>query len=403
MPDDIPLIGNKQAALPELVTAAYASFFQSDIGKLLDTAQAYANKKAMQKIDAPSNNPRIAERVVPGATFIPAHPSRFRIMGPGRGPKTKYFMMHRPGGVEFNKLNALAQDWRLRTVPGLVRYAQDACNKKNTMGEFRSVNKPASTHFILGLDGQLIQMVDLCDMAYHTFTLKHPKTGETVSNSNSVGVEIEGMTQMDKVPAEILRRLDPEARARFSEGFKSPFPAATKQKLAWLLRWFHDNPDYGLILDREHIIGHTEVDPPPRKYDPGPNFDYEEIIAMAKSVPEIKAPFYQPPVDLMQAESLALQVYGGKMGNVPVGQMREVMSAAASGMEAKLRSARMRRSGRADYYNAGSTQNANIVAFRGEDIGSKYRTENAAAAAIPQPQANRTGLGFDYKTGEWNG
>jgi len=156
------------------------------------------------------------------------------------------------------------------------------------------------------------------------------------------------------------------------------------------------------VLDRDHIVGHTEVDPPPRKYDPGPNFDYDEIIAMAKSVPEIKEPFYQPPIDLMQAESLALQTYGGKIGSFPIGQMREVMRGAAAGMEAKLRGARMRRAGRGSYYNAGSTHNANIVAFRGEDISAKNKAENVATAAVPQPQANRSGLGFDYATGEWN-
>lgn len=400
--DDNPLIGEKQKAQTERVTSSYASFFQGDISKLLDAVEAYANKKAMQKLDAQPNNPRLAERVVPGAVFIPAHPSRFRVMGPGRGPKPKYFIVHRPGGIDFKKLNSLAQDWRLRTVEGLVKYAQAACSKTGTIITFRSFHVPASTHFILGLDGQLIQMVDLCDMSYHTLTLKHPTTGETVSNSNSVGIEIEGMTQLDKVPTEILRRLDPAARARFADGIKSGFPAAVKQKLAWLLRWFHDNPDYGLPLDREHIIGHTEVDPPPRKYDPGSNFDYEEIIAMARSVPEIVAPFYQPPVDILQAETFALQSYAGRIGNVPIGQMREVMAGASSSMYSKIRAAGIRRASRGAYYNAGSTHNANIVAYRGEDIGVKYRTENVAAAAIPRPQQDRTGLGFNYETGEWD-
>ena len=86
-----------------------------------------------------------------------------------------------------------------------------------------------SAHYAVSRDGDVVQMVARKDIAWHA--------GNHVVNAESIGVEHEGMTD------------DPS-------GFTDAEYRASARLVAWLVR-FYDIP-----VDRQHIIGHSDVPDP---------------------------------------------------------------------------------------------------------------------------------------------
>jgi N-acetyl-anhydromuramyl-L-alanine amidase AmpD len=87
----------------------------------------------------------------------------------------------------------------------------------------------ASAHYVVGRDGRIMQLVHLSDIAWHA--------GNMAINRESVGIEHVGMTY------------DPE-------GFTRPEYVASAKLAAWVARRSL------MPIDREHIIGHSEVPDP---------------------------------------------------------------------------------------------------------------------------------------------
>ncbi len=98
---------------------------------------------------------------------------------------------------------------------------------------------PASAHFVVGQDGEVVQMVRLRDIAFHA----------SAANADSVGIE-----HCARRPGEWDHALPP--------GHHDPGLPLTEVQLrasARLAAWLCDR--YGLPLDRAHIVGHCEADP----------------------------------------------------------------------------------------------------------------------------------------------
>jgi len=400
--DDIPGIGNEPPLTVDdkkRAVVSYASFFQRVSGKMRDAAQAYANKKAQVSGDTLDHDPRVAQRVVTGATFVPAHPSRMRVLGRSNGPKFKYFVVHRPIGLPLEnvgKVNPGSARKETYTLQRLVEWAINSASVPQVVSWFRQYGTPACSQFVMGLDGQLIQMVDLCDIAYQVRDLTHPRTGEPVTNGNSVGIELEGFVEpFDQ--KQIAKFTAPGER----EKMKSGFPFAMKQKLAWLLRWFHDNPSYGMPLDTDHVLLHSDLDPS-RRTDPGYNFRdvLVEVLALAAAAAPITS-FWAPPVDLVAAEDVAAKRFGAMLGYMS-GPYAELVRSAGSGMQSASRASAVRQTGRGAYFSAAVEHNAKLVAARAEDVASRLSSETGYLAATLNIQKNRSGLSFDFTTGTWN-
>ncbi len=101
------------------------------------------------------------------------------------------------------------------------------------IGHFQDPKSQVSAHYLVGQDGQVVQMVRHDDIAWHAHT----------ANETSIGIE-----HVARSPRE-LQPNDPGL----------PLTRAQYRASAALSRWLCQH--YGLPLDRDHIQGHSEADP----------------------------------------------------------------------------------------------------------------------------------------------
>jgi N-acetyl-anhydromuramyl-L-alanine amidase AmpD len=106
-------------------------------------------------------------------------------------------------------------------------------NINGTIGWFQNPRAGVSAHYIVGRNGEVVQMVRHNDVAFHAH----------LANTDSIGIE-----HVAREPREF--------------GPKDPgmFPTAVQYcASAALVRWLCDQ--FGIPIDRTHILGHSEADP----------------------------------------------------------------------------------------------------------------------------------------------
>jgi len=138
----------------------------------------------------------------------------------------------------------------------------------NTAKEWaREGHYGASWHFTVARDGKVCQHLGFADGGYHagiSATKPAPSwklwRGYAVNvNNYTVGIEHEGFT------GEV-------------------FPAAQIEASAKLSRWLCDR--LGFPADRDHIVGHYEIDRVDRANDPGPTFPWTAYLAQINATNE---------------------------------------------------------------------------------------------------------------------
>ncbi|WP_406145785.1 N-acetylmuramoyl-L-alanine amidase [Streptomyces sp. NBC_01012] len=149
---------------------------------------------------------------------------------------------------------ASTANWRRADRPD--DYAVDRVIIHVTQGSFESaVNvfqdpaHKAASHYVVGKDGQVTQMIRELDVAYHA--------GNRSYNERSVGIEHEGF--IDR-PQDFTKKM---------------YEASAKLTAAICKR-------YSIPVDREHIIGHVEV-PGTDHIDPGPNWDWPRYMKLVRA------------------------------------------------------------------------------------------------------------------------
>jgi len=376
--NEVPVANPVSGQQQERRLAVFNRWVRYKRSLIRDNAEAYANKRARKMPYDDAGRDAYAEKVVVGATFVPAHPSRYEALGKGRGRQFKYFMVHRPGGPK----SATKPNRTLfpsdAGYDSAFAYAVRACSLKNTIYEFSQENREASTHFIIGKSGELVQMVDLDDVAFHTRSKPHPfdRSLGRITNDNAVGVELEGPI------------------------FDS-FTTAQLQKLAELLRMMHDL--YGISLDydpkRLFVLGHDEVDPS-RKKDPWKNFPYNKVLQWAQSVqPFNTKALFQDPIDITDSTEVLVAEAKRDALTLESGLLKEVAVAAADSIDVEARASRKRAVTRGQLMQARTSFSDKQEAALLEKTASFSRAEDVnavAAAAAPQ-----VGSLFNWTTGLW--
>ena len=120
----------------------------------------------------------------------------------------------------------------------------------------RNRRSGGSSHFVVARDGEIVQLVNLSDVAWHA--------GNSRTNWHSIGIEHEGYTK----------------RGSFTEAQYE----ASARLLAYLTARF------GIPLDRRHVIGHNEVPDPDgtgrggfdHHTDPGRHWRWRHYLALAR-------------------------------------------------------------------------------------------------------------------------
>jgi len=106
----------------------------------------------------------------------------------------------------------------------------------------------AATHYIVGQDGRVVQMIRELDVAY--------QAGNRSFNERAIGIEHEGFVDRPKD----LTKAMYESSARLTASVCAR---------------------YGIPIDREHIIGHVEV-PGTDHTDPGPHWDWDRYLKLVR-------------------------------------------------------------------------------------------------------------------------
>ena len=175
-----------------------------------------------------------------------------------------------------NKMNR--QGW----IPDLIVSHITEGNFDGAVSWLSSPRSKASSHFIVAQDGRITQLVDIKEAAWINGTDKDPtkdnfygnsllkivRERKTNANFYSVGIEHEGIHS--KTKGKLTDR---------------QFEATI---------WLHEHiiseikRIYGtdIILDREHIVGHYQVDPIRKPFCPGKFFQFDEIIVALKKKEE---------------------------------------------------------------------------------------------------------------------
>ncbi|HET9381850.1 MAG TPA: peptidoglycan recognition family protein [Streptomyces sp.] len=111
---------------------------------------------------------------------------------------------------------------------------------------FRDPGHQAATHYIVGRDGRVTQMIRELDVAFHA--------GNRAYNERSVGIEHEGFVDRPQDFTDAMY----EASARLTARICAR---------------------YGIPVDRAHVIGHVEV-PGTDHTDPGPHWDWDRYMRL---------------------------------------------------------------------------------------------------------------------------
>jgi N-acetylmuramoyl-L-alanine amidase len=112
-----------------------------------------------------------------------------------------------------------------------------------------------SCHYVVDVDGRIIQMVREADRAWHAG--RSYWQGETDINSCSIGIEIQNLGYVEKPDQEWGGPEFPEAQMQAVE------------RLAGDIVRRHD-------MRPEHVLGHSDI-APQRKIDPGESFDWRRL------------------------------------------------------------------------------------------------------------------------------
>lgn len=137
---------------------------------------------------------------------------------------------------------------------------------------FADPSANVSAHYIVGMDGSVIQSVQEADTAYHS--------GLWAMNLRSIGIEHEGQPSKGPwTPSEAQLKASAELVAAISKR-------------------------YGIPADRLHLIGHNEVQPDraARKNCPGPTWPWTRYVVMVAAVSPQNA--HQPSADDKRAVRL---------------------------------------------------------------------------------------------------
>lgn len=337
----------------------YKQFVKTESDAYRRNAQAYQNKLVAR------NDPRRQtglRKVLKGATFVPAHETRFRA-GAFNTNNVTHFVVHRPG----------------TSAP--------SCTLLNVIKEFSQENRKASTHFIIGYNGELVQMVDLEDVAYHTGDAK-------IQNQESIGVELEGpvnarfTSQQIFVLAKLLRTLEQIC------------PKFTLSR--------HISSETNKVdLERSSLVGHSEIWPA-KKTDPGENFPYNTVIKIASALPTPTRPFYQPPIDLSTSASRAVREILASAADPTSSFLNAVYGQAASDAAALMRTTDSLFENRQTLaYNA-SREAVATSNYQIKTLATYLRLEEQLSdledklPRVPSSDPRVRGVRFDFATRLWN-
>jgi N-acetyl-anhydromuramyl-L-alanine amidase AmpD len=167
-------------------------------------------------------------------------------------PKAARLVLAAPGNYEVPK--------KPRTVDRIVIHITDpqvaaGANVEGAVAWFRNPASKVSAHYVVGQDGEVVQMVRHADIAYHA----------RGANTRSIGIE------------HVAKAANPK------DATVIPLTAAQYASSAELVRWLCD--EFGLPADRTHIVGHAEIGQTSHKGCPDAVWDWNTYLPLVAAAP----------------------------------------------------------------------------------------------------------------------
>jgi N-acetyl-anhydromuramyl-L-alanine amidase AmpD len=132
----------------------------------------------------------------------------------------------------------------------------------------------ASAHFVVSKKGEITQLVDIREAAWGNGTSTDPKKNNHYSKS-SLKIVRDRKTNANYYTISI------EHEGFYNQG-KGKLTPEQLEATIWLHKYIIDEVKniYGIEipLDREHIVGHYQIDPIRKPNCPGSNFQFDEIL-----------------------------------------------------------------------------------------------------------------------------
>jgi N-acetyl-anhydromuramyl-L-alanine amidase AmpD len=169
--------------------------------------------------------------------FVPSIPGDHGIDGPTREvtlPRSEASNTDYPDATRFVPAASFRASGSDRTINRVVIHITDGgSNINGPISWFQNPASGVSAHYIVGQNGEVVQMVRDRDIAWHANS----------ANGDSIGIE------------HCARA--PQAQGPNDPGLM-PTPLQYEASAA-LVQWLCDQ--YGIPVDRDHILGHSEADP----------------------------------------------------------------------------------------------------------------------------------------------
>lgn len=132
----------------------------------------------------------------------------------------------------------------------------------------------ASAHFVVSKKGEITQLVDIREAAWCNGTSTDPQKSNHYSKS-SLKIVRDRKTNANYYTISI------EHEGFYKDGYGALTPEQLEATI-WLHKYIIDEVKniYGIEipLDREHIVGHYQIDPVRKPNCPGSNFQFDEIL-----------------------------------------------------------------------------------------------------------------------------
>lgn len=183
-------------------------------------------------------------------------------------------------------------DRKGESISAIIMHYTAGGSQSSVVGWFRNPDAQVSSHYVVGRDGNVIQMVPLDRSAWHAG--KSVLGGKSGVNAFSVGIEICNWGKLRKVDGKFVtyngRKYEGPEPFQSPDGqYWEPFTDAQYAALLKLCDYLID--EYQIT----HITGHSDIATPKgRKQDPGDAFDWQKIRAGLK---EKKVPHIGPVVE----------------------------------------------------------------------------------------------------------
>ena len=176
------------------------------------------------------------------------------------------------------------------TISAIILHFTAGATLAGTLRWFANPKARVSAHYVVGRDGQVVQMVQEHEKAWHAGVAS--LEGDPRVNSVSIGIELVNWGELKKSgeldfycwPEEFTRRYDidkfgmPEAFDKYVDGkltrtYWAPYPEA---QLSAVIKLCQEIAQRYQDITPERILGHEDVSPT-RKNDPGPALDIGRI------------------------------------------------------------------------------------------------------------------------------